>query len=149
MTKPLFNRNLVEKFVVKVLCPFVEYYIVNIACLQVCQGISDVEIECVTPSMYMALKPVFRTADSVLLNYGLRMDNTRELLNLTKYQPYEPGVTEKQSFIGQGLFQIFEDPSFDAFENGKKYFQLTNEYLTINVRNSLNLLFMRGLNLFM
>ena len=59
--------------------------------------------------------------EEITLPYGFIMDNVMELRNLTAYTN------------GQRLFSFYPDPIFLPFEEGIKYFQPKNEYLTINV----------------
>lgn len=49
------------------------------------------------------------------------MDNVQELRNLTAHNG------------DHFMFKVYSDPVFETFEDGIKYFQPKNEYLTINV----------------
>ncbi len=78
---------------------------------------------CQTPDIHESTVAdlVIDPNEPVALHYGFIMDNVTELRNLTSYD-----------YTGNNEFSVYPDPSFDRWKNPKN-FQLTSEYLTINV----------------
>ena len=85
---------------------------------------------CQTPDMHESTVAdlVINPNQPVTLHYGFIMDNVTELRNMTSYV-----------YTGNHEFSVYPDPSFDRWKSPKN-FQLTSEYLTINVSVALLIL---------
>ena len=78
------------------------------------------EMVCMSPSIVGAISTGIRE-QPLVVPYGFIMDNVTALKNLTAYDDR------------RAMFRFYPDPTFESFEEGVKYFQNKNEYLTINV----------------
>ena len=90
--------------------------------IQMCEkSTDDKHIWCNTPPVPISSRK-FLDEESLQLAYGFALDGVKSLRNLTKLSPED-----------HRMFEVFEDPEFEEFENGKKVHQQKNELLVIEV----------------
>jgi len=110
--------------------------------LQSCVHGND-SVVCSAPNLNLVkvAVPVPTAEDPYFFHYGFIMDKVLSLRNLSSPAAMTSPTHPPAAAVVQSLtrsFTYYPDPSFEPFPDGKKqFFSIKNEYLTINVCNTL------------